>query len=389
MSVGISGQLYFSLQVDGVEVPMPTSKAMQVIINMNSKQALPVAKIKIPDAANVFPQQIPVNDGSVLSLRLNDDNNEAFPGYSTLRSVGTPARNPSTQHLQYGLIGILDALPYIRSNPSQNFQGSSAQAMQSIASTLNFNYKSTVSTNDVMNWLPGRNTYAKFANHLALHGWIDPSTAVAHGVDEQRNLHHIDINDTFVNSKIKARLFYGQNPTAASLSSSVPSFPVISYRSINRSGLMNNTHGYGFRLNQSDIVNGVVNKYSQIVAQTINNVLDISKDIIGQIGQRARIDLPPFDTGNTHDMYLAAKHQNVRTHAYYSQNCYVLIPNTTGLTLYDMVSFEMETSSFNDTSSTGNYIVTAITRVMMGSRYYEKLELTSAGPENENSSLIS
>jgi len=388
MAIGISGQLYFSLQVDGVEVPMPTSKAMEVMINHNCKQALPVAKIKIPDAANVFPQQIPVNDGSVLSVRLNDDQNEAYPGYMTLRSMGTPSRNPSTQHLQYGMLGMLDAIPYIRSNPSQSFQGSSAQAMQMVAQNLNLKYTGSISTNDVMNWLPGRNTWAKFADHLALHGWIDPSTAVAHAVDEQRQLHHIDINDSFANGKIKARFFYGQTPTQASLSTGTPSFPVISYRSVNRSGLLNNTHGYGFRLNQNDIINGQVNRYSAITAQTVNNVLDISKDILGQIGLRARIDLPPIDTGNTHDMYLSAKHQNRRTHAYYSQNAYILVPNTTGLTLFDMVSFEMQTASFNDTSSTGNYIITAMTRILKGSRYYEKIELTSAGPENENSSLI-
>jgi hypothetical protein len=392
MATGVGGQLYLSLQVDGVEVPIATSPALKIFISQNCKQALPVAKLSVPDLVNVFASQIPINDGSVISVRLNDDNQEAYPGYTTMRAMGTPVRSPSSQFMQYNITAMLDAFPYIRANPSSNFQGSSVEVMQQIAQAVGLNYMGTISTNDNMNWLPGRNTWGKFAMHLATHGWIDERSAISPpAVDEQRNLHHININDHFSNGPVKANLFYGGNASMGSipqLSGERPYYPVLQYRAINRSGLMNNWHGYGLRLAQSDVISGNVNRYSNILAQTVNNVLDISKDILGQVGARARIDVPPIDTGNTHDFYLQAKHQNLRTHAYYSQNVYVLIPYTTGLTLYDMVHLEVNSNDYADSSSTGMYTITAMTRALIGARYYEKLELTSAGPQNENSSLI-
>jgi len=386
MGLAISNQLQLSLRIDGFEIPLGASPDLRLFINQSCRQLLPTIKINIPDVANAFGKTLPVNDGSSIEAEFNDDKRPAFQGSAVFRAFGTPHRQPSGQMMLYNMVGLLDALPYIRGNPPNSLDGTSVQVMQNVAKAMNFNYVGNVATNDQMMWRPGRKTWGTFTRHTAMHGWISDKSALATAVDEQRQLHYVDINDLFANAKVKARIIYGAGAQNAT-SQQVPNFVATEYRAVNRSGMLNNWHGYGLRMTQHGI-NGAVDKFRNITAMKLNNVLDINKDILGQLAGRARIDLPPIDTGNTHDFFLQARHHNMRSLATYSQNVYVLVPVTTGLNVFDMVELDARLGANSpDYSSSGLYCITNMTRALVNSRYCERLELTSAGPQNDNSSL--
>jgi len=385
MGVALGGQLYLSFKVDGTEVPLGTSSLLNVFINQSCRQLVPVIKTAIPDMYGAFDKLVPINDGSMIHVEMNDDRQPAFNGSSGFRAFGTPQRQPMAQFTQYNIMGLLDAIPYVRGNPPGTIQGSSVDVMKNVAQAMNFNYTGKISTNDVMRWLPGRHTWGTFTKRAALHGWVGENSALVTAVDEQRQLHYIDVNDQFANAPVKAHIIYGGS---TAISGNVPTYAATEYKAVNRSGMLNNWHGYGSRITQHSVLDGVVNKFKTIQAMKVNNLIDMSKDVLGQLAGRARIDIPPIATGNTHDNYIQARHHNTRMLSLYSQNIYVLVPATTGLNVFDMVEFESGAENSSENSVNGLYSVTNMTRALINSRYMEKIELTNSGPANANPSLV-
>lgn len=384
MGSHIAGQIALSLRVDGVEVPLGNSRQAKVIINQSCRQLVPAMKCELPDFANVFGQQVPINDGSAIEIELNDDRQAAFNGSTVFNTFGTPHRQPAGQYMQYTVVGLLDAPLYLRGNPEKSITGSSADVMRAVAQRMDFKYNEKIVTNDHMMWRPGRETWGTFTGKTAQHGWIGEQSALLHAVDEQRNLRYVDVNDLFANAAIKAHLIYGGS---SNISPNIPRYLCTQYKAVNRSGMLNHWLGFGYRMTQSNITGGTTDSYSKIKGMTVNNSLDISKSTLKELNGRARIDLPPLNTGNTHDNFLRARHQNMRGLATYSQNVYVLIPMTTGLNLLDLIEFEAGAANYTDESVSGIYAVTNMTRMMANSRYYEKIELTAAGPQTTNPDL--
>jgi hypothetical protein len=200
---------------------------------------------------------------------------------------------------------------------------------------------------------------------------------------------HIDINDHFVNSPIKARIIYGGNTQRSPLlSPSVPTWYATQYKANNQSGMQNHSAGYGLRMSHIDVNTGTITKMASVNAMALNTVIDISKQALQQLDGLAKIHLPRFDSDQTHDNYYQARHLNERGKATYSQNVYVLIPNCTGLKIHDMIEFDINSPNIKDSSSTGIYCITNMTRCVINSRYWEKIELANTGPQNSNSSLV-
>lgn len=384
MGAFVNGQLHFSCKVDGTEIPLGAGPLLKVFISQSCRQLLPATHLDLPDFANVFTKIVPINDGSTISVDLHDDVNRPHPG-ATFRAFGTPLRKPHSQFMHYSVTGILDAIPYLRGNPPNAITGSSVDVMQQIAKAMDFKYKGDISTDDHMTWRPGRFSWGTFAKHVTKHGWIGDKSLLTTAIDEQRQMHHVDVNSIFANSPVKANLVYGGTNA---LSQSVPTYACTHYRAINRSGMFNNWLGYGYRMTPSNLVSGVVEKFNTINAMKTTNLLDMSKAVLGQINGRARIDIPPMHTGNTHDNYLKARHQHMRATMMYSQNVYVMVPVSTALNLYDMVVFDVGNQDYVDQSTSGLYTITAMTRAVVNSRYYEKIELTNAGPQNSNQDLV-
>lgn len=388
MGAFINGQLALSLKVDGTEIPLGSGPKLQVYINQSCRQMLPASRLEIPDFSNIFGTQVPINDGSLIELNMNDDQQLAHPNSTIFRTFGTPHRKPFQQFMTYSVIGLLDATSYIRGNPPNAIKGSSTDVLKTIATKMNFTFIDSLNTNDNMTWRPGRETWGSFAGQTARHGWIGEQSALLHSVDERRQLRYVDVNDLFANAPIKAHIIYGgNNSNNSNISSNLPRYFANSYKAVNRSGMLNNWLALGHRMTQANILGGSNDRFAAIKGMTINNSLDISKTSLQQINGMARIDLPPLNTGNTHDNFIKARHQNMRGLATYSQNVYVLMPMTTGLNLFDMVEFEVAAAGFTDKSTSGIYSITNMTRAIINSRYYEKIELTASGPQSDNADL--
>jgi hypothetical protein len=271
----------------------------------------------------------------------------------------------------------------VRANPSKAYMGTSAEVMGEIAKAMDFKLITNMTTNDKMNWLPGRKTWNGYAEMICKHGHVNDTSALHIGVDQSRNLHYKDVTQLFSTDQVKKVFYYGQAPQKGQ----APLMAVEQYKANNHSGLLNNLAGYGLRISQSNITTGLMQKFTNVKALKINNLVDINKAVLGQIGTRGRIDLTRLFTGNTHPNMMLASHQNQRIKATYSQEVHVLVSQASGVNLFDMVQFSAITSQSADDSVSGLYCVTAISKAIKNRRYKEKIQLTSAGPQNGNSLL--
>ena len=379
----IPGSAEASIQVDGVDIPFSATASFEFLVNQSVNVLLPTTRISMIDASGVFDKNVPLNDGSTLNLTIGDG---FHPVYNIpFRVFGTPPRKPVAGGLtQFIIHGIYDAIPYVRANPLKPITGNATNAIANIAQNVGLKMVNNVNTNDQMNWMPGRKTWSGFASHITQHSMASDSSLMHLAVNTLGELHFHDVTQLFSQAQIKANISYGK----LIQKDGTKTLAALEYTAENHSGRMNNTHGYGYRVTQSNSLTGAIQKFSNVKAMSINNVIDMSKTILGEIGTRGRIDIPRIATGNTHPDFIQAHHQNTRLRATYSQNVYVLLPQASNLTLFDMVNFSAVDSQGADDSVNGLYSITNISYMIKNRQYREKLQLTSAGPQNSNSSLV-
>ncbi|MDE1905564.1 MAG: hypothetical protein KGH75_03830 [Rhodospirillales bacterium] len=371
------------MTISGTTFPMLAIPGPQCMISTSVRQSLPTVRLVIMDPSNVISTALPIVDGTQIGI-IMDDTSATNPTPINFRSFGTPKRKPVPNFpsiAAYDINGLLDSIPFTKTNPTGVFTGTSNTAIKNIASLNNLVYSGNVSANDSMPWRPGKSTWAGFVEHISSHSYIDAKSVMVWGVDESKTLHFNNLVPLY-NTSPKAYIYYGAPPQTSSNTqiTSNNTYPALQYKALNNSGLLNASGGYGQRTVQPTL-DGNVSKYLTSNATVTNNSLDINSDLSKAIQPVSRMHLPAADCGNSHPNYIQARHQNHRLKCTYSQNIYVLLYRTTGLNIFDTVNF---TASTGDNASTslvnGTYVVTAKTRCLYSNRYYEKLELTNAGP---------
>ena len=386
----IEGQSRLQFFINGTEFPIVSLPGCQCLITTNVKQALPSLRIVINDPVSMINSSLPIVDGTPISVIL-DDTSTANPTQVRFRAFGTPKRthmpNQANQSV-YTIVGTLDAVPFIRSNPNTVFTGTSNSVMQRIAQSNNLNYVTNVVGNDSMTWLPAKKTWAGYAEYVSKHSWVDENSVQSWGIDEQANLYFYNIVPLFKSNPV-AYINFGSPPTQTGQNAA--SFVCLQYKAINRSGLLNTLGGYGQRTVQQTLTGPNQNKYLATNATVTNNSLDINSTVSAAVQPVSKMQLAAADSGNTHPQYIQARHQNHRLKCTYVQNVYVLMYQKTNLKLFDVVQFTSTTETNSTTSLVnGTYIVTAMSRVYWSNRYFEKLELTSNGPiANSSGGLLS
>ena len=113
----------------------------------------------------------------------------------------------------------------------------------------------------------------------------------------------------------------------------------------------------------------------------------MANDIVGALGEfGSRIDFLPLDTGNVHKKWLDAQHQNTRIASTFAFDVNILTDRPSHVDLLDLVSFNPVDPVTGQPASNvvGDYIVTAINKTIHGSRYWEKLTITSNGLQTAN-----
>lgn len=385
-TAGIRNRFQINLKVDGNAEGINTqANGFSTLLTANVRQKLPVVMLRILDINQMYEHGKPINDGTALTLAFNDGS-EGLSAPWHFRSYGTPVRLPHPSgFMELIVYGLLDNMAYLTQTVNRSFVGSSTAVMQNIASLLNFQYKTNDNTQDSMTWLPGPKTWYKFAQHVANHAYSDDHSVFSVGVDADQTLYFINITKQFANQKVKTGIYYGAAPPQ---NSSLTWIPALRAKAINRSGMLNHQGAYGMVTTQTG-EDGSPSTFTEVSAsRNTQSNFDISRNVSHNALNRSKMQIAPVGMQNTYGKFIQARHQNRRLKKTYSQNVYVLLPYMSGLKLYDLVQVKMAMKGHTQSSVSGVYCVTGISKGIYSSNYCEKLELTTTGPNNANPLLF-
>lgn len=377
MGVSIKGISQISLTANSNPVQLSTGESTLACVRDNVKQILPTLEFRFLDISNSFSNN-QVADGSTLDVVIGDGNTQS----STLNflSFGSPHKSPCSLGYLYNVHGIGSMAPILRECPSTAIEGTSLDVFKQAATKFNITLKTNLnSTDDNMVWRPGRQSWGTFLRYVANHAYSRDGGFISTAIDSEKNLYLIDVPQVFAQTDISA-IIYNGNPQFSTAINTQTKIPCIQYKHVNRAGFHNNTEGFGSRVSQTDPITGDVGKYSKVKAQTSGNNLDISSNIYKTINQNAKLSIAPINSGNGHDNYIKARHQNNRLQTTYSNNLYVLLSGYSNLPLYSKVYFKAGDTDNYDEATVGFYILTGKVRFVKGGRYFEKIELTNSGP---------
>jgi hypothetical protein len=390
-SSGIAGSLAGShgiaLTVSGIPVPIYTKPGIHLQTVERVNQILPTLFFHMLDFYGLYSNaQVPINDGTQLTLAFNDGNS-GLPAAYNYRAYGTPIRKKHPAGYDELLVyATLDNLPYTREAANRALTGSSTSVVGQIASLLNMGYTTNDSSQDSMTWLSGRASWAKYVSNIEKYAYSNSQSMFAHAVTGANNLLFMNIQKLMAGKNYVATLYYGVQPPSGA---NEPSYQLYDYKIVSSSGFLNHLFAYGMRQSQTGSTGSVTINNTVDATYTTGENIDINANSAQRLSNRSRIQVAPVDCGNTHANYYPAKHQNARLKATYSQMLVGMSAFYTGLNVFDIVRVIVYNQGVQNSTASGTYFVSAIQRGICGTRYFERMELMSTGPANQTNALVS
>ena len=313
---------------------------------------------------------------------------------SRWRMFGSPKYESSGNNSErITVLCILDVIKYFRSMVQNvpeyngNLFINASDAIRWITNscnleTTNYSGENTIDqTNDKQYWLPRRNTFCSFAHDICNHSWINDQSIFSLALDEERTLFFKNISE-LAKKNPKTQFLHTKSQKIIQ-----NTHGVLDYEIKNFSGMLNNWAAYHLKSTQEKI-SGNFDEFSDINIVRQSNYFEVGKEIDKEIDEN-RVIHRPIETKNTHENFENALHQNKRGRTFYGTFVDVLVEDITENDLYDVIRLDLiepvsrETNTSNKTYS-GNYIISAKTRIIKGTRYYEKLRLATQGRMLDN-----
>jgi hypothetical protein len=362
----LNDQYSTELKINDIQFPLNGSTFDSLFIIENVNHYLPSINMIMRDPTGLFGDKFYIGNGSKVSIKIARSDEENVDEDVFLMK-GVPATNQGRGLVESKLYGVLDFPNYMYQVPKKAINGNSSEAIEEIAADCGLQAE-VDKTNDKMAWLHNRKPYCMWAHNIADYGWVDDSSCMSLAVSCNKKLMYKNI-DKLATANATAKL---------SMNDKEDWILVSEYKILNRSSQLNQIMGYGLKVLQDGLTESTENLKNTVTKMTSN--LEIGNDIKSKISH-VRVQQMPFDCGNTHKNYARALHQNRRIRALYAIDIQILVQYVTGINLYDVVELELIDPiryERNEAFST-KYIVTGKTRAIGGSRYCEKLTLTTQG----------
>lgn len=356
---GVNGQWSAYLKIGGVEYAINPVSVPKLDWFENVHQNLPSLNLTLADKTNKFASIATAGDGVPIELTLGDGaNNESS---ATFNIQGQPNIVQGNGYNYIHINAVLDKVSYLRSMITGLHEGTSASVLSAIASQHGLQ-ADVDSTSDSQVWLPNNKTIASFVRSVADHGWTGEGGCLIPAVTSAGVFLYKNIMQAADSNKV-----FGQGY-----------LPIMDWSAQSKAHVANHVRGYGSTTVGFDVT-GAVSELGKITFSLFSNFLSASKvnmDSIGNLG--AKIDAAVRPSGNTHENYQKALHQNRRIRSLFSSDINILVGMATEFDLLKkatVIPTDQLTSSPNTTVS-GKYLLTARTRSLVRNKYVEKLVLT-------------
>lgn len=379
----IEGQVTATVTISGLEFPLSVGDFEDILISEHIQTNLPACRIKLTDRIANLCNNSTINDGSLLTIDLSQ-NNEILKSID-FRVTGVPKQLQHAGGLGYEIYGIYDALPYVSSTFYGAVKGNSSDVMKQIAEHLDLE-TNIDTTNDNQTWLSTRKSFCHYARTVCDHGWVDEESCMILCVSTDGYLNYKDINKIAkTNDPSLPYYYYGPEPES---DQKLPR-RIYVYRSNVNSGVSNHSYGYNSTMTEQ-LLSGLNNNHSSVTLEkTLSNHIEMNNDIKQMIGNVRDEYLSP-NTGNTHINYSKALYQNKRFKSLYSTSIKALINLYSGEELLDIVNLDVNDPAQDSSNKvrSGKYIVAAKSTMIKGTQFYEKFLFITTGPNSTTQPML-
>ena len=365
----VNATTFIDIKFGGQDIPGQPDLFDEVCIIENATQLVPTMTFKINDAHNDLIRSLHISDGMKVDVRISETDKDQQELANFRVFGGDTVRNFSEGH--YNEFNcILDVPKYIGKAARTGIKGSTSEAMNKIASDCGLRFKGD-STNDEQVWLSAGMTYSQWARHLSHHGYISDESCMYFAVNEDKELIYKDIINLLASGNVKKTL-------TSSLQAEKGEIVISGNRAKTTSGLLNNWVNYGY-IARKDGVSGKEEIFEKVTVKKRETALAQNTEVRSQV-EIARIDMLPFNCGNTYDKYEQAQYQNFRLRSTFTESLSILVYEFTGIKLLDVVNVKIGhgvgPQDRTETVKSGNYLVIAKTKIVRGgTNYGERLEL--------------
>jgi len=359
---GVEGQWNGELKFDGRSISLHPRSLTKLFVINTIHQHLPSIQLGFKDDTAADVASMGLGDSSKLQLTLGDGTSDEMSATFTLIGDLRIEGDYSAEHVDVS--GVLDHLPWMRKIVSGHTEGTSSDAIAKVAGEAGLQFESH-QTSDKQIWLPNNRPLASFARHVMERGWASASSCMMLAVSDSSTCRYFDVDQIQSSGKL-----FG-----------VDGHPILKFQINGKADVYNNSVGYG-ATSTNFKPDGEFNKFTKVAVKMLSSNLSAGAANIAAIGEAGgRILSRALDTGNVHEKWNEAQHQNQRIRSMYSHDVHILSDKLSGVELLDKVQLNLLTHGGGQpmASHNGEYIVSAYTRGLAANRYIEKITLTSQG----------
>lgn len=372
MPKGVPGNFYLDLKIGGEQIEANPSTLTQFQIINTIHQSLPSIAIGFKDGSGSMARLFKYGDGTPIDVSVGVAGGHIYKGLA-FAILGTVKGNPTDSSIGISINGVLNNMGFMRKVVDEHTKGNSSDVFKKWVEKVGL--KADIdTTSDKMTWLPNRTSIADYMKHVAERAYSSATSCIITGVTDTGVAKFKDV-DKIVQSKAK-KIFASHTDTAGT-----DALPIMGYDVASKTHVANSSRGYG-ATSMSTKMDGTVQELNKIDIRQLANSIPMSKDFKSAIGDLGnRILQLPGDSGNTHSKWNEAIHNNKRIKSAYAFDIHVLTDTPSQLELLDLATFRPTNPADRKIIKEldGDYIVTAITKLMHKNRFYEKLTLTSQG----------
>lgn len=368
-------KLDVSIGENKVALPVTLGNLKHCIIVDNLQFLVPVLDMRFIDSTGVTKKSVTLGDGTPITVAIGKDSGTGTFRRKTFRVISVPESKDDVSGYMYHVIALLDEMKYVRGQVKKAYSDmTSVEAIRQLAKDCGFtDIYTPAETNDRMTWLPAGSSYGNLCHNIADHGWIDDTSCMVTAVSsdfQTSRLMYINLPEEL---KLPPVAIFSQNPHKSN------EHLVVDMKVKNFGGFFNNWVGYGHEDTQ-ETLSGAPQRHKDVKATKTGANLNMDAGVKASVGT-ARRTFQPIDCGNTSAIFSKAEHQNNRLRATYSQITEVTTPEFTNVKLFDIVALDTfdAITKTKQVETSGNYLVGAKIKMILGNKYYEKFRLVSTG----------
>ena len=369
MAFRVAGESEFELNVAGVDMRIGAGNLHDLSLIENASSTSPSLSVRFLDnklSASSFGL---FQDGAPITVKIGDGNNAAqtysYNQWQLRDGTSNTAGSLAT------LNGIANIVPWTSQVITKAYKGNASDVAQQLAGLAGIGLTDIDSTQDKQTWLPDGRAIAQFLRKVVDHSWMGDGAGPHMAVTSQNGQWMLRLKDIMKPG--------GGGTSFASIGiNGAGDIPIFEYRVNSHGGPTNTYLNYGYKVVQ-ELLSGDAQVTKDFSFNKLSSFLGVSSSLQGAV-QLARTLYHPPSSGNTHDNYSKALHNNRMARASFSTEVNIMTRSMSSVKLLDDVSISLARSDGSvDQAYSGTYKVSGITRFIMAGVYGEKLTLSSQG----------